>query len=528
MKRFVIILLILAGALLSISLISRGFDGDFGWHLRFGQQIASGHFPYTDSYTWSYAGLPYVNHEWGSDLIFWFVYHTVGYNFLVILIGLAIWTAFVLAIYLGQKKLTPSALFIAMVALWSISYILLPRSTVIAPLFSILLLLCLEKIPGKKYYYAWPALFWIWAAMHGSWILGFIIIAIYLVGNAGAYFLTLRWPQLRLTSHWSKVDYKNVAVFAGISLLATLLNPYGFGLWREVFSYFSTTYYQQFINEWLPSYTYPIFWIPLIIGSVVAALAILGIVKRRLTLPQFLLFAAFFYSAWRYKRNMIYLMLIAVPILAITLEEVKNGWRRAFPPPKKTLVFFGPYGEYFVLVVFILFSFGSTLHLTQDVWHDQALLSANGFPLAAAEFLVKTEKQTPVILFNEFRWGGFLDWMLPNVPLYIDGRGTATWRLPSGELLFQKYRALRFDPGGLAAIEQTPANFILLQRDFTGYSGTPDAINRFIFGSNNLPGEAPAQPTQLENDLATSHDWKLVYQDPLALIWQRIVTSTVR
>jgi len=42
------------------------------------------------------------------------------------------------------------------------------------------------------------------------------------------------------------------------------------------------------------------------------------------------------------------------------------------------------------------------------------------FPVDAANFLRKTEPPGPI--YNDFDWGGFLTWYLPQYPVSIDGR----------------------------------------------------------------------------------------------------------
>ena len=70
-------------------------DPDLMWHLRVGQDLFRGIFPYQDIYTWSMPGYPWVDHEWLTNAIMFKVYSISG------MLGLGIaFTAICLAAYL--------------------------------------------------------------------------------------------------------------------------------------------------------------------------------------------------------------------------------------------------------------------------------------------------------------------------------------------------------------------------------------------------------------------------------------------
>ena len=177
------IILFLFGFFVILSVISNTFDGDFGWHLRFGKDAWNNNFQYTDSYTWTYQNHEWINHEWGGDMVFYWLNNNLGYFSLVIFISLAIWLAFVIAAKIFNKKLTPFSIIIILLAALSVKFIMMMRLSMLSPLFFVLLWWSLEKLPEKKTYYWWPLLLWLWSIFHGSWILGFITINIYVAGN---------------------------------------------------------------------------------------------------------------------------------------------------------------------------------------------------------------------------------------------------------------------------------------------------------------------------------------------------------
>ena len=103
-----------------------------------------------------------------------------------------------------------------------------------------------------------------------SWILGFIVINIYLFGNI--IYLLFKNIVPNTPGQDTGWTYRLIIKLLGMEILsglAVLANPYGIKMWQEILSYFSEGYYKQFITEWIPSYTYPIYPIPLILGACV-------------------------------------------------------------------------------------------------------------------------------------------------------------------------------------------------------------------------------------------------------------------
>ena len=176
---------------------------------------------------------------------------------------------------------------------------------------------------------------------------------------------------------------------------------------------------------------------------------------------------------------------------------------------------------HFVVYLFIILLIAQT-SFASDKFIDARVLSQSTYPLAAVNFLQQQLGDKPTNIFNEFGWGGYLIWRLPQAKVYFDGRGTATWTYPgTNEPMLKHYRELKFLPGGLAEIEKSPAEWIILERSYSGYSTTPDTFNRLMFGEDNLQKVLDNSAPPLIVDLEKSSNWKKVYEDYLATIWQR-------
>lgn len=506
------IILIGAGYVFVVMMMSRFIDADLGWHLRFGREWwQNSQFPYQDTYTWTNYGKLWVNHEWGGDILFWFIYERLGFAGLVLTMAGALLAAFLLVVRIFQKTITVSSVIVILVLLWFAGHVMVTRLAMLAPLFLALLWYSLERLPTKHNYYFWPIFFWLWSALHGSWILGFIVIAIYIAGNIINLFFKKYIPRFYQSSGWTLKDIFIVLFWALLSAAVTILNPYGFGLWREVTAYFFTTYDKLNIADWLPSYAYPVNWEWLVLMGVSIPFVGLAVKNKKITWPQLLLFVAFWYSSFRYKRNAIFFAMIMVPLFVFVIEETRILWGRWLR---------GRWYCYFLFIfAFLALIFrGVTSALPFNPWTNKQLMRQTSYPLDAVNFLKKVTANQPARMFNDLNWGGYLNWSLPKVTLFLDGRGASTWYVQNQKITYlEYYHQLINEPGGLEMISKNKARFIFLPQPRTNYP--TDIVNRWMFGKKLDDLMAP-RITRLEEDLTKSADWQLLYEDKLSRIWE--------
>lgn len=513
------ITLLIAGFLITLAIISNTFDGDFGWHLRFGKDAFDGRFQYTDTYTWPYYSQPWTNHEWGGDLLYWLLYSSLGYYSLVLLTAAAIWAAFLIVQKIFFKKLSSLNIIAAILAICSIKFVLAMRLAYLVPLLFALLWLTLDKIPQKKYYYFWPIILWVWSALHGSWILGFIIINIYLVGQLINKLLEKYWPKNSgKKSEWAKNIFTKVIFLQIISLAAIGLNPYAGKIYTEIAGYFSPAYFKNFVNEWIPSYAYPVYVIPLIMAASSFVFLLMGYRRKKVGAEHLILFVAIFLSAWQYKRNNFYLVFVCLPLLTTVASEIKDI---IIEQKKLWLQKYSKYLSFafcFIAIIVAVLA-ASKIHYTSDIWQDRYLLDRYPFPYDAANFMNDESRIKTSFLFNEFWWGGYLNWTAPNALVFLDGRGTATWNY-NGSPALREYKSIKYETGGLEKIENNQTNYVLLSKRLAGYP-KPNWINRLIFSEEDFKKIFINEDSELEKSLIISEKWQLVYEDRISRIWKR-------
>ena len=104
-------------------------------------------------------------------------------------------------------------------------------------LLAILLRLVLDKKIWEKWRFGFPLFFILWANLHGGFVAGLLILFFLVIVRAA------REKKLKA------VD----VVVLSFSLLATFVNPYGAGSWKEVWLSVSDPSLRWQIIEWMPA-----------------------------------------------------------------------------------------------------------------------------------------------------------------------------------------------------------------------------------------------------------------------------------
>lgn len=528
MSKFIKILLLLYNFVFILFLISTFFDLDFGWHLRFGKEwLENGFFPYLDSYTYAHLGQLWINHEWGGDLLYWIIYKNIGYYPLVLITPLLIIGGFFISqkIY---KKYTLSAAIITTFLIWATEHIFVARLAMFSLPFFAIIWHTIQNIEKNKFYRFWPLIFWLWAALHGSFTLGFIVIGIYFFGNILNELFVRYYPKLALGQSWKKETYLQIIFWVVLSVLTTLINPYGWHLLKEVFSYFFYDFYKLRISEWVSSDTFPIYWKTGLFMAPAIVMAFYNIKNKIFSWGEFLLFCGLYYVSLKHKRQVIYLALFCQPFFTEILQKTKDSLviflknKKILPNKKLSLATF-------LLVISILFWQMSILfsgvRLYKDIWPNLSYMR-NRLPLEAITYLNKNTEPNKIIkIFNEFSWGGYMNWTLPQALIFLDGRGAATWKIHSlNKTSLEIYYELVYEENGLLELEKQKINYVILE-DLSNFRPYVDSVNRWIFGEKALKKVTEVTPKKLELTLNESKNWQLIYNDGKANIW-KFITST--
>ena len=262
-------------------------------------------------------------------------------------------------------------------------------------------------------------------------------------------------------------------------MLASGLNPNGFEIFRTLLNY-QSSYLTSRLLEWAR----PSLWPPSAFSVLlaVAAAAMLW-ARRRVRIADWLIFAAFAAAALTAQRNIILAGLVAPVMIAAYLPwKWKWNWDRRAP-----------------VVVCLLLAAGLATGIARGTFF-QFRAADWKLPKGAADFLVLHHVTGP--MFNTYEYGGYLLWRVwPQQRTFIDGRALS-------ESVFQDYARMLYNHD---ASDGMPGGDDLLNR----YGIQAIVMNTFEYAGGQVYLLAPAlaDPSQTA--------WKLVYNDPQALVFMR-------
>jgi hypothetical protein len=382
-------------------------DPDVGWHLRNASQlIHSGHFIRADGYTFTLAGQPWINFEWLGELPYYFAYQWLGDRGLYLVLFL-VSAAILTGIYcLGRLRSGSwtASFFATAIGLLLTTVSLLPRPLLFGWLLLVIevgLLWSFQK--GRDWTAALPPLFLLWINVHGSWFIGFALMAAFIACGL----VNGQWGNLYAV-RWTPHQRRKLLTAAAASFAALFVNPYG---WRLVAYPLDVAFRQKLTVESIAEWGSLDFHSPRgkIVVGVLVLLAVLELVRRRRWVLQDVVFAVVaLYGAVTYVRFLFLLAILVMPLLAIDFRTAPEGEK---PPPPPS------YGIMNAVLLVVL-----------------AAMTARAYPrlkplqAGLAEYF--PEKAVPWVrslagrgnLMANFNWAGYLEWQAPGVKEMVDSR----------------------------------------------------------------------------------------------------------
>ena len=448
------------------------FDGDLGLHLRIGEYIfKTRSLIYNNPFGLYFNDYPYVYHSWLSQLIIFLIYKIsglYGLNFFYAL--LSVLTIFVLHKICVEKGKAKDSLLILAFLTPFIVFISGLRTRAITFLFLGVLQLFLLKIEKgqKRLAFLIPFLFAFWVNLHGGFLMGLILLLLWIIFEIIQF----------------KSPAKTLLLFKILiaSILFCLFNPYGIGVYTQPLKMMTTPAIFKNITDWQPLSAHPT---ALLIGLVFVFLVFLfkNIISQK---DQFLFFCMFFLAVFS-SRFFLMVVFITLPLLVVMLNFIKNkSWfRKAIKSPLVLLSL-----TIFFLSIFLKQSF----QILEMVWVYQSMenyaSSLNPpIPYQAIEFI--KEKNLSKKMLNDYNWGSFLLWQLPERKIFVDGRMDTF--VIQGKPFLEDYLPIIFaEKGWKQLLEKYEIEVIFLEKKFP------------------LAKILPLLP-----------EWKKVYEDEMAVILTR-------
>lgn len=460
-------------------------DPDLGWHMRVGGEVwQQREVPHIDKYSYTMLGHEWVDHEWLVDAFTWRL-SSLGAWWLVagIFTMLAVLPFFV---WIRRAESFFALWLILLAGIFTLHFV-----GVRPQMISFFFLFVLLELLDRRNLVVLPILFFVWANLHAGFAAGLFMWGIYIVASHGR--------DIRQMVH--------KFIFLFVSLGVTLLNPYGYGLYKEILGVASSQETMQYIGEWQPLINTSLlsFWI---LCGVLIGLLVFGKGYQKIKKPTMAVAAAAFLLTLVSARHGLLFIAAAVPLILLgaknLLEYIEQERRGASFSTKETSVIRAGF----------MFLFGISTIAFLFIAYDRPIKSL--YPEGAAAFLEeKAERGEEMRVFNEYGWGGYLIWKAPNVHVFIDGR-MPHWTNEDGSSAMKDYIAVVYGSSEDARRE------VLERREVT---------HALIMKSNKVRGvrgfiraQLPQSWFDLElgglQDTLAHEDWRVAYEDDISVVVQ--------
>ena len=313
------------GSVMIVVLALSWVDPDVWGHVRFGRDIVTaGQLPHEDPYSFT-SDIPWVNHEWLSEVIMATAFRVGGSTGLILLkLSLALGT--VIAAMWGVWKRTQDVVLqdalaaVLIAGIWIRIYVIRPQLFSLL-CFAILVWVIRDVERGAIRRLAWlPLVFALWVNMHGGWVVGAGVLVLWAASTA-------------LTS--ANVPGRALTLAVAASAAATLLNPYGIKMWGFLAE--TVRPERPWIDDWRPLFATPAllpFWLP------VAAAAAFGFWRGRRVVPwgHAVIVVVLAFASVRVSRLDAFFAIATVTLLGPSIAAVRSIQMRAAPVTGRTRI----------------------------------------------------------------------------------------------------------------------------------------------------------------------------------------------
>ena len=433
-------------------------DNDLWGHVFFGRAIlATGVIPRVDTYAYTTAGQPWVDHEWLSQVLMAGLFSALGSAGLVTAKFAVAVATFALVLARLRRRSATSAIEgvtgLLTIAAMARGFGIRPQVLTYLALAVLLLLLDDYQRGRRAVLWLFPAIFVLWANLHGGFVLGLGILALFSCARLVGPERSLR-PAAALIA----------------STAATALNPYGPRLLLYIWNELSRPHP---ISEWQPATLGP---------AHLGFFCMLALFL--LTLPflrdwrrdgwEALLAFAVGVMAVRHQRHTpVFALCVAAP-LACQLEQALK-WMAARTTLALTTTSRRAIGA--AIVILALLQMGLT-GLRYHHFGGQIVFNPLDYPVGAVRALQEAGAQGNIAV--PLDWGEYVLWFLaPAVKVSLDGRFATVFPEDVVEDNF---------------------NF------FTGARGWERLLERY-------PTQAALVPAGWPCPVRSLSDWRLAYRD---------------
>ncbi len=484
------------------------YHRDFGWLLKTGQHIyETRQAPHAELFSFTAQGNKYIDSHWLFQLLLYISYRMggiVGTTLFAAGIVTATFGVVYLIAYDREKYAVASVFVLAGIVMASGRF--LPRPHLITIFFLSVYFFILERHSrrGGRSILLLPCFQLLWVNMHGLFVLGLILPALYLACGLFEWKIGLPWVAKDKGGGPRRNDLILLgAVLAGM-IFESLLSPYTLDaalypltLFKEVQSganvvagsvaELAPTLREMDPNRAVKYFRWMVFLLPVTFA----------LNWRRANPAHIALFAAFFYLALIARRNLDLFAVIAMPIAARNIAGFIDDLPRYFKRTDLSRIggYIQPAVSGFIMLgmLYMIFLITTDRYFIRDrdLTRFGFGVAMEAHPIKAANFVEAANLGGE--MFNDPSVGGYLIWrFFPERRVYFDGR----WEV-YGERFLENFRKVCGDP----SLFDSQADVVGIE-----YALLPHSLGHL---------------SRLIKHMLESPDWALVYFDEISMVFAK-------
>jgi hypothetical protein len=379
---------------------------DLTYHLRAGAQILDTRaIPSVDTWTFTASGLPWVDQQWGAQVLLAAAFRIGGWTGLVLFKAALVLTIFVCLFEIARRRglqaRLAALLTLAAFGVAAPTLSLRPQMIGMA-LFAIVLLVVADRRAHPRLLWAVPVIVLIWANIHGSFFLGLVVLG-------------LAWLE---DIHDRIEQPGRVLRIAIVAALAACVTPIGPWVWSYAVGLSTNSQITNQVAEWrstsLRDEPGLVFF-----ASVVGLVAIMARRGRVVAWPTLLSLLAFFVIGAYAVRGLAWWPLAVVPVIAgvLVVDRARDPDRQlATEAPRMRRINIGIAALIVVTGVIFL-----------PLWRPldtgtNAPAGAVGYAPSGITGALRNLGRPGDRVFNPQPWGSWFEFAEPDLAVAIDSR----------------------------------------------------------------------------------------------------------
>ena len=460
--------LFLAGLPLARGWQAINTDGDLGRHLRVGREILEHGLFFTDRFSWTMQGQPFVPYERLSEILFALSHRWAGFWGVLVLCGLVVAaTIWLLMRWFRRMGVDPLLAFLASAAAGlagSFHWLARPHLWSLLGTVGVLFVVLLTEGPPRsehdvtlsaegaeganrpawRLYLGIALLFAVWANLHGGFLFGLVLLVLLATGEALDWWIGGKRGA-------PEGPFRSIALL-GAAVVGSCINPVGPRLLGHVIGYLDNTWLVAMTMEYR-SPNFHLWWGKVFLALLSACISALALSRRPVPLRVLVPFVVTTAFALHSARN---IPLWAVSGLPLLVWHLDPDWRAlgrgllarlrsSFDLAARSSKL-GSWGAA-AAVVAVALARVAPEHpgFDPDVFPVEAVAQARAEGVEGR-------------IFNELAWGGYILYAWPEQRVFIDGQTDFY-----GEALSQEYLSIRnAEPGWEKKLERRGVTLVLV------------------------------------------------------------------